>query len=398
MKVLQINALYGSKSTGLIVKDIANCIKAHGHNSVVMCANSTVLDSDIIAVRTSMSGKIHAILTRLFGRQGCWSQLLTKKTVTQIKQINPDIIHIHNLHSNFISLPLLLKYCTENNKPVVATLHDCWYFTGKCYHFEDICCNQWLSGCGNCPKKMMDIPSLLCDSSASTFKIKQQAFVSLPKLHIVGCSHWITELASKSPMFKNAFFYTIYNGVDVDVFKPSVELHCDSQVFTILVMANKWFLPENTSLRRKLMTELGQEYQVRVVGCSSQQLMQVHTDDRIKYIGYLNSREELANEYRRADVFLNITYIDTLPTVNMEAMCCGTPVITYRSGGSPELIREGKTGYVVNHGDVHGIINAIERVKNGSIKRADCSQCAVKNFNKNTCYEEYVNLYNQILS
>lgn len=396
MRILQINAVYGVKSTGVIVKDIADALNSDRYQPYVICLESNTHSDRIFELGYNLHNNIHAILTRLFGRQGCWSVFSTKKILTLIDEINPDIIHIHNLHSNYINLPQLLQYCETKDKPLVVTLHDCWYFTGKCYHFADIGCDKWLRGCGKCPKKNLDIPSVLCDSSSSVFNIKQKGFNSVKKLHVVGCSQWITNLASRSPIFKDANFHTIYNGVDIDLFKPLKSKHKASDNFTVLVMANKWFLPVNTQLRRELLDCNNKDFHIRVVGCSQQQLALNTSDEKISYIGYLG-REELEKEYNGADVFLNVTYIDTLPTVNMEALSCGIPVVTYCSGGSPELVLDGVTGYVIKQGDVKGVKHALDEIRKGKISKSDCREYAVRHFDKHVCYRQYINLYKQIL-
>lgn len=396
MRILLINAVYGYKSTGTIVKDISELLVHQGDSPSVICLDSSINTPNVVVVRSRLSNTIHALLTRLFGLQGCWSRYATKRLIKQIKKIDPEIVHLHNLHSNFINLPLLLNYCTVNNKPVIITLHDCWYFTGKCYHFEDIGCERWQLGCGKCPKQNIDIPSILCDSSRKTFNIKKEVFGSVRELYVVGCSNWITEKAKLSPVLSNAQFCTILNGVDTKLFSP---IHSNRQAhFTVMVMANKWFLPENKKLRQGLVSWLGPEFHLKIIGCSNEQLSKYENSDYLKYYGYTNNREELAEHYRTADVFLNITFIDTLPTVNMEAICCGTPVITYRSGGSPELVIEGITGYVVDQNDISGVKIALQKIKNGVIDRNECARIGKKTFDKTTNYQKYINLYKQILS
>lgn len=398
MRILLINAVYGNKSTGTIVKDISELLVRQGDSPSVICLDSCINAPNVIVARSRLSNIIHALLTRLFGLQGCWSRHATKRLIKQIETINPEIVHLHNLHSNFINLPLLLDFCSVNNKPVIITLHDCWYFTGKCYHFEDVGCEKWKVGCGKCPKQNMDIPSILCDMSRKTFKIKKDVFGSVRELYVVGCSKWITEKAKLSPILSNAQFCTILNGVDTKIFSPIQSSINRQNHFTVMVMANKWFLPENEKLRQELNSWLSPKFRLKVIGCSSEQLSKCKNSDYLQYFGYTNNRNELAEHYRTADVFLNVTFIDTLPTVNMEAICCGTPVITYRSGGSPELVTEGITGYVVDQNDISGVKNALQKIKDGLIDRSECARIGKENFDKTVNYQKYINLYNQILS
>ena len=397
MKVLQINAVYGAKSTGTIVKDIENMLKGYGHQVHIACMHSDEKNENIFIFDNKTEQKFHALMTRLIGRQGFWSLFETKKLIKKIKQLNPDIIHLHNLHSNFINLPALLKYCAKNKKNVVLTLHDSWFFTGKCYHFQDADCTKWKTMCKKCPKRNMEIPSVLYDSSRVVFRLKKKFFSQIENLHIVGCSNWITENAKLSPIFKDKEFSTIYNGVDTNIFFPknSNENHNSNKKFRILVMANKWFLPENKIIREQLCKRLDESFEIVVVGCSSNQI-KPNSDDKVIKIGYVRERNELADLYRSANVFLNLTFIDTLPTVNMESICCGTPVITYNSGGSPELVTEGKTGYVVNQLDLEGIISSILSVKSGKIDPESCAEIGKKLFDKENNYKKYLELYSRI--
>lgn len=398
MRILLINAVFGYSSTGTIVKFLFENINMQKDEPTVLCMDSTLNDDRIINVKKGLESHLHAGMSRLFGFQGFWSYFSSKRIIRKIRKQNPDIIHIHNLHSNFINLPLLLKYCARHNKPLVVTLHDCWYFTGKCYHFEDVGCQKWKQSCGQCPKRKLDIPSLLCDSSHATFILKKKLFNNIKKLYVVGCSRWITNKAKSSPVFRTAEFLTIYNGVDTSVFNHIGNLSSRKRPFTIMVMANKWFLPENARLRRELIKMANAHTRLKIVGCNIRQLAENVTSEHITYIGYVNGRDDLANHYRESDVFLNVTFIDTLPTVNMEAICCGTPVITYHSGGSPELVEEGVTGYVVKQNDIEGIIGAIKCIQEKPLDRVKCAEIGKQYFDKDINFQKYINLYNHIHS
>jgi len=398
MKVLQINAVYGNKSTGIIVKDIENMLKNYGQEVHIACMEYDEKNENVFIFNNKTEQKFHALMTRLIGKQGFWSFFETKKFIKKIKQINPDIIHLHNLHSNFINLPILLKYCARNKKNVILTLHDSWFFTGKCYHFQDVGCMKWETQCKKCPKRNLEIPSVLCDSSRVVFSLKKKLFSQIENLHIVGCSNWIAENAKLSPIFENKEFSTIYNGVDTKIFSPknSKEDYDKNKKFRILVMANKWFLPENKIIREQLCKRLDESFEIIVVGCSNNQI-ELNEDNKVIKLGYVSERNKLASLYSSADVFLNLTFVDTLPTVNMESICCGTPVITYNSGGSPELVVEGKTGYVVNQLDLEGIISSILSVKNGKIDRENCAKIGKQFFDKENNYKKYFELYSQVL-
>lgn len=388
MRILQVNAVYGAKSTGLIVKDIHGALTEAGCESFVLHTGNAA-EAHEISMGNRWDRAVHAVLTRLFGIQGLASSASTKRLLKKLRTLSPDVIHLHNIHSNFLNYKLLLNYTAKNHIPVVMTLHDCWFFTGKCYHFLDIGCEKYKTGCHHCPKQKMDIPSLLADNSERIFALRKRLYAA-NELHVVGCSQWITACAKQSPLWEHAHFYQIYNGVDVSVFQPHER---EDHPFTILTMANKWFDPENEAARCVVLHSLAESDRVMVVGCRPEAMD--HHDPRVIPIGYVSDRAELARYYAMADVFLNLTYVDTLPTVNMEASACGTPVITYNAGGSGELVDHGKTGYVVEPNDFEALCRALQSVRDGAISRDACRSYAVENFDKERNYRKYIDLYRQ---
>jgi glycosyltransferase involved in cell wall biosynthesis len=359
VKVLQINAVYGKKSTGTIVQDIDILLKESGNISYVAYQDAAIHIPNGYRIGNIVDWKFHALLTRITGKQGFYSRFATKKFLKYLEHIKPDIIHLHNLHANFINLPILLEYIRKQRIGLVITLHDCWYFTGKCFHFADIGCEKYKTRCDGCPKKNQDIPNLFIDNAYWVYKKKKELFSNIPNKKIIGCSKWIASLAEES-FFEKVDY--IYNGIDTRIFKEqdrnSIRQSMGiEQEFVILGMANKWGLIENEDVVKSLF----QHYSLRnavilIVGCDAETKQRFRTlsaGSKVKTIlvEYVQLREELARYYACADVFVNLTHVDTLPTVNMESICCGTPVVTYNSGGSPELILSG-CGYVVNKGEI----------------------------------------------
>ena len=144
-----------------------------------------------------------------------------------------------------------------------------------------------------------------------------------------------------------------------------------------------------------------------MVGLTSKQIEKL--PDGIIGIARTESQQELAEYYSMADVFVNLTYLDTFPTVNLEALACGTPVITYRTGGSPESTTEAEnvkmlkdgiecypTGMVVEQGDIAGIVDAIRELHAHLLSKEDCRKRAEIYFNKDKCFEKYIDLYNTL--
>ena len=395
MKIAHINAVCGKSSTGLIVKDIHTLCVANGINSVV-CTSKGHAD---IKIGNPISNTFHAILTRLFGLQGFGSYFSTLCFIIKLRKYAPDIVHLHNVHNNCLHLPLLFDFLKKHRISVVLTLHDSWYFTGKCYHFLDIGCERWQTICHDCPKRYNEIPSYVADLSKSVFKRKKHIF-NYNKLYTIGCSKWITSCAKSSPILRKASFYQIYNGLDTTVFNPNGIVKRDirsSANFIIMVMANKWFDSSNSSLVTELLSRLSELGKLLIVGCDDERLNSYGGNSNVQCLGFIRNREELASIYRSVDVFLNVTHVDTLPTVNMEAACCGTPIVTYDSGGSGELVIDGQTGYVVMKNDIQGIIDSLYKVKEGRISRKSCSDWAMAEFDRNIAYMRYIDLYRSII-
>lgn len=403
MKVVQINSVYGTKSTGIIVRDIADLITSEGHTPLVITPGRFA-EPVVQGIGNRLDYKLHALYTRLTGKQGLASSLATLSLLQKLKRLKPDIIHLHNIHSNFINYRMLLRYTAEKKIPVVLTLHDCWFLTGKCYHFYDIGCEKWKTGCNGCPKRYSDIPSYLGDNAHRVFELRKSLYAQ-NRLYVVGCSQWITNTARESPVFAGADIRYIYNGVDTQTFKPRAgdfrEKYGISQTdFVIITMANKWFDPENERIRTKILRSMAGNDWLFIVGCKEAQLNQFQAEtqnQRVIAMTHIDSREKLAKVYCAGNVFLNLTHIDTLPTVNMEAASCGLPVITYQAGGSGELVAQGRTGYVIeNFDDNDALMSALSQVKAGAITADACREKALNDFDRSMNYRKYLDLYREI--
>ena len=400
MKVCQINATYGFGSTGLIAKEI-NDLALSNQIETLSCAQYSNCDSFIIG--NKLDWKFHALFTRAIGKQGYASRLPTRKLIKYLRKERPDLVHLHNLHSNYINLKMLFKFLAESKTNVVITLHDCWFFTGKCFHFVETNCDNWQNYCHNCPQKHHSINSLFFDQSKKVFFDKKKLYESCSKLTVVGCSNWITSLAKRSPLLRNANILCIHNGVDTSIFNINVNSESMKQKyqlnnkFVILCFANKLLNSKNEDIKNKLMNSLCNDYILLVVGCSKRQIEILGHYQNVTCVEYIENQKTMSELYKSADVFINLTLADTLPTVNMESICCGTPVVTYNSCGSPELIEEGKTGFVINQFDFDSLMDRINKIKSGYIDRKECSLIGVNSFDKNKQYQNYVDLYKELV-
>lgn len=404
MRVLQINATYGTGSTGEIICGIAESGSQYGIETFFAISNSAVKSSDgkVFTIGNLFDHKVHAICSRVFGSQGQYSFMATRRLLKWIDQIKPDIIHLHNIHNNYININLLFKYIKNNKIQTVITLHDCWFFTGKCCHFLYDNCNKWITVCGKCPRKKKEIPSYFFDRSTADFEKKRILIGDNIYVHVVGCSEWLTECARKS-LLKNRVEKTIYNGIDLNIFFPrnstiNSEL-CLEHKFVILGMANKWLSEDNVETFEYITSHLDNSMVLLLLGCTKEQIHRNKSNKNIIMKGFTRDRQELANYYSKADVFVNVTKVDSFPTVNIESIACGTPVITYDSGGSKETI-DHETGIVVPYGDYETLFKCIKIVqRNGKGAYTEkCCQRARRLYNKEERFAEYAELYTKLIS
>ena len=336
---------------------------------------------------------VHYAESLLLDKHGLASRRATKAVIEQINQIQPDLIQLHCVHGYYMNYKVLFEYLNTTKIPVVWTFHDCWAFTGHCAHFVTAGCEKWKTGCFNCPQKG-DYPKSFIDRSRRNYKLKKTLFAGNENLHIVSVSEWLAELTRES-FLKDKDIHVIHNGVDLNVFFPKVVEK--SKRIRVLGVSGVWNRDKGLFDFFKLRELLDKEqYEIVLIGLSKKQLNDL--PEGIIGVERTNSVSELAEYYSSADVFVNPTYADSFPTVNMEALACGTPVITYRTGGSPEIIDD-NTGIVVEQGELLGLVSAIKSVcENGKgFYTTACRERAERHFDKNKCFEEYINLYDELL-
>ncbi len=399
MKVLQINAVYGYGSTGVIMRDIGAALALGGHDAYFAYQRTNQPVPNGYRIGNILDWKAHALMCRLAGRQGFHSAMATKAFLRQMDHIQPDVVHVHNLHSNYIHIELLCRYLAEHNIPTVATLHDCWNFTGKCFHYVDCGCEKFKTGCGSCIQQTAPPRSYFVDTSAKDYEAKKRAWLSIPNLTLVGCSQWICNEARKS-FLRDCRIEQIYNGVDTQIFRPWETSDLRQQYgigqdeFIVMGMANKWLTEKDIQLIPLILKEIPAS-RLMIVGCTLAQQQQLSSyGNRVVSIGFIHDRSELARHYSLANVFVNVTHADTLPTVNMESICCGTPVITYDACGSPELIDE-STGFVVKEGDANEIVNAVQCTR--YLARQTCANTGQMKFNKEISCRRHIDLYTKVV-
>lgn len=397
MKVLQINAVYGFSSTGRTVAETDTRLKEIGIDSLVATTQTTVQRKDIHMVGTALERKLHAFLSRLTGKQAYFSFFSTKRLLRWIKKEKPDVIHLRNLHANYIHLGLLLKYIKKHDIATVITLHDCWFFTGKCTHYTEQGCYRWVDGCKNCPQLKRDNTSWLFDRSKKLWNDKKKWLQSIPRLAVIGVSDWITSEARKSILQNATIVKRVYNWIDLDVFYPRSEdflskYEIPKDTFKILCIGAGWTeSSERFQDLLKLSKQLRQNERIILAGTLPDN---VKIPQNVVPIGYIRGVEELAKLYSAADVYVHLSREDTFGKVIAEALACGTPAIVYNATACPELVGE-HCGYVVKKGDLIGISAAIDMIKeNGKgFYSSSCVEYVKRNFDKHALIQEMIDIY-----
>jgi glycosyltransferase involved in cell wall biosynthesis len=396
MRILQINCVCGIGSTGRIATDLHAILETRGHEGAIAFGRLHGIGcSRTIEIGHRLGKFMHLLRTRILDDHGFGSAADTGEFLRQVDAFSPDLIHLHNIHGYFLHVGMLFDYLKATGKPVIWTLHDCWPFTGHCSHFDLHGCDRWVKGCYECPLKDQYPASLFLDRSRENYNKKQQLFSGVKDLTIVTPSRWLGGLVNRS--FLNQYeIRTINNGIDIDLFKirPSRfrEDHGLDSKFIILGVSSLWTEKKGFRYFLRLAEKLKYNEIIILVGVTERQ--QKGLPPNILGIPRTHDSQELAELYSASDVYLNATLEDNFPTTNIEALACGTPVITFQSGGSAECI-EAESGLVVERGNLDGLLEAIatvQRLGKAHYSRA-CRRSAEAFYNKDERFLDYVSLY-----
>ena len=373
MRILFINSVCGIGSTGRICLELAQKYEAQGHTVRIAYGRSDEISDDAKRYGVKIGNRAdlysHVLKTRLLDQHGFGSAYATRRFLEWADKYNPDLLWLHNLHGYYINIQLLFGWIKKRQRmqrkqglPVMEvrmTLHDCWTFTGHCAHFDMAGCNQWETGCMRCPEKRAYPASILLDRCRKNYQEKKTLFQGVKNVTLITPSKWLERLVKRSYL-KDYDTKVIYNTIDTEAFQPTPsdfrrKNHIRKSDVMLLGVANQWNETKGYDIFLDLRKKLSLDYKIVLVGVTAKQRKALPKG--IIGIEHTDSKKELAEIYTAADYFVNPTRQDNYPTVNLEAQACGTKVITFPTGGSPESAMP--NGIVTRTKDAEGIVEAL---------------------------------------
>lgn len=392
MKIVQINATCGIGSTGKICVDISKLLAERNiENYILYSGTKSEYPLGILCGDTKQI-KLQTLKSHINGLYGFNSKQITQEMLHKMDEIKPDIVHLHNLHGHNCNIEMLLGYLRERQIKTYWTFHDCWAFTAYCPHFTMDKCDKWKDGCHDCPR-YRDY-SFFFDKSEELYEKKKKAIDGLD-LSVTTPSCWLAKVVKQS-FFRNYPVKVINNGINLEVFKPTPsnfrkKYGISDGKFIVLGVAFGWGVRKGLDVFIELSRRLP-ENQYKIVLVGTDENVDKQLPPSILSIHRTQNQRELAEIYTAADVFANPTREEVFGLVNVEALACGTPGITFDSGGSPECYDE-SCGVIVPCDDVEAMKREIVRIcETKPYLESACIERA-KAFDKDQKYNEYIDLY-----
>lgn len=394
MKIVQINATCGIGSTGKICVGISQIMTAENIENYILCSRSNGYPLGITCSDSTYI-KLQALKSKVFGNYGFNSKRATRKIIGELERIQPDIVHLHNIHGHDCNLEMLFSWFRRKKTKLVWTFHDCWAFTAYCPHFTMAKCDKWKVQCSRCAQSRSY--SRFFDRSREMFEKKKALFTGLD-LTIITPSWWLADLVKQSCL-KEYPVHVIHNGIDLAVFQPtSTQFRKEHELENkkiVLGVSFGWGVKKGLDVCTELSRRLPDDYRIVLVGTDPN--VDKMLPDKVISIHRTQNQQELAEIYSTADVFVNPTREENYPTVNMEALACGTPVLTFRTGGSPETLDE-TCGSVVACEDVDAMEKEILRIcTQRPYSEVACIRKA-REFDQNERFKEYLMLYERAIA
>lgn len=336
-RILFINSVCNG-STGTICKNLYKAAEEAGHECCIAFGRGAAPDGfRTIRIGNKFNIYSHVLKARLFDASGFGSKCATKIFIKKINDFKPDIIHLHNVHGYYINIEVLFDYLKKHSEiKIVWTLHDCWAFTGHCAYYTYAKCYQWKTKCKNCCNKN-EYPRSFFSRCSKNFEKKRKLFTNLKNLVLITPSHWLKNEVNQS-FLKHYEVKVINNGVDTKIFKPTPsnikQKYNIEEKKVILGIASVWDKRKGLDTFINLSKHLSSDYKIVLIGLNNQQIKKM--PENILGISRIENVNELVKWYSAAEVYFNPTLEDNYPTTNLEAIACGTPVVTFNTGGSPE--------------------------------------------------------------
>lgn len=401
MKIVQINAVNGILSTGRTTRELSNELRKRGHDSYVIYAEGDGMEEEQSYRMGNWWGhKLHGLCSRISGLQGYYSKYSTRKMLCYLKKLQPDIIHLRNLHSNYIHVNMLLRYLAKEQIPTVITLHDCWFYTGRCSHYTINKCEQWKTACKRCPNNRNNMPSWFFDRSKKMWLDKKKYFSRLEHLAVVGVSDWITKEASQSFLSCGKIMKRIYNWIDLERFSPRDSREFRHSIglddrFILLGVASKWEIGKGLHRFLTLAEKLPEDFMVILVGAIDEEVL---LPGNVRNIPFCTDLDQLAMLYSVSDVLVSLSREETFGKVMAEALACGTPLVVYNSTACPELVGE-RCGYVATHNRLKEIYDGILQIYENKKEyySQHCRRFAIEKFSLSHGIEAYIELYDTLI-
>lgn len=396
MKIVHINATYGVGSTGQIVRDLHESALCAGQESYAYWATAAKTNKEtrnVYRIGNVFDHKLHALLRRLGGLQGDYSRNSTVRFCKKLRKLNPDVVHLHNLHSNYINVPILLNHLANMQVDVVITLHDCWFLTGYCTHYLPYKCQNWQQNCVNCPAMSTNWKKHQVQKRKACL---QEAFARMKRVKLIGVSPWITEVGSKAIQGDRITAECIYNWVDTDIFQP---IDCSARIKQeykipphhkiVLGVAQGWSKEKGIIEFLRIAEKFVKSVTVLLVG----DRLNAPDRENVRYLGH-KKQQDLVELYSSADVFVNPSRMETFGLVTVEAMACGTPVVCY-DNTSFKFIVPKQCGIVVHDGDISAMISATEKILDIDKENFSelCRNCSTTKFSKQLQISKYLEYY-----
>lgn len=398
MKIVQINACYEFSSTGRTCYELHTYLSDHGIDSYKFYSLPQPTSDKYDLIGSKFDHKLHALLSRITGKQAYFSRIPTHRLITKLNKIQPDVVILRNFHSNYVNLPLLAQYLAKNDIPTIVVLHDCWFFTGYCCHYTEINCQKWQTECYGCPLIRTDKASWFFDTSRNVFRHRKQLLEAIPRLAVVGVSDWITNEGRKSPIFHKALkFQRIYNWIDLKVFYPreTTELRqkygIEETDFVALGVSMSWSFRKGLDVYVEVAKKMP-DIKIIMIGKKPD----INLPSNIISIPPTSAVDELAKFYSMADVLFNFSIQETFGKVAAEALACGTPIIVNNATANPEI--PGQCGYVVEYNDVSQVVEAVKSIRSigKNYYQQQCVERANTLFEKEKNIEEYIQLFHEL--